>query len=987
MSSTKILVVEDEVITARVISEELTMLGYIVTDIVNSDEEAIASVSENKPDLVLLDISLKSSKRDDIAIATTLREAFHLPVIYLTAHTDDATLERAKNSAPFGYLVKPFDESDLRASIEIALYKHRMESQVAEREERFRQLAENINDIFFLFSADFSQAIYVSPACEIIWGYPPETFYENAHIWLTLVHPADLEKMRLAPAQARQAEQLFEYRIIRSDGTIRWLRTRAFPVQNDIGEVYRIAGVTEDISDRKQAEDSLRLQLQREKLITEITQQIRQSLELDEILSETVTKVKHILQADRVSIFRLYPDGRGKIIQEKVDPKYPSYLDLTWLNEYFEPSCFAYYSQGQPRIISDVMTDEWGTCLVELMQSMGVKSKIVAPILQHSQRNRENYQESKHGDLWGLLIAHACTVDRKWQGSDAELLQQIANQLAIAIQQAQLYTQVKDELADRIKIEAKLRKSEANLAKAEKLAHLGNWEYDLTTGKIIWSEELFRIWGRELALGEPTYAELLQMVHPSQREEFDTTVARAIQAGKSYEMDLQILHPDGSIRYICSRGTTILDENGRRIALFGATHDITERKLAEIELKLAKEELESKVRERTSQLMAANFSLQMEIEEHKRTETALSQSEAQHLALLNAIPDLIFRIKSNGDFIDFKARRELLVMEPQTIKGSNIADSPLPSDTIAQIMKAVERAIQTSNLQTVDYSLELLDGQIHYFESRILVSGKDEVVAFVRDISDRKVAEASQLALQRELELARLQRNFFSMISHEFRTPLGVIKMSAQLIENSSSQNIDERTRRNLMRIQSSISYITSLLDDMITLNRAEANQLEFNPQSVNLLDFCQTLVDELQFENQTGNQTRIVVVPRKIQSQQTDLDPKLLRFILSNLLSNAIKYSDPASQIIFMIDYSQNTIVFSIQDRGIGIPLEEQKYIFEPFYRARNADSFTGSGLGLTIVKKCIKEHGGDVSLTSKVGVGTTFVVTLPSQPPLLDL
>ncbi|MEE3715335.1 PAS domain S-box protein [Tumidithrix elongata RA019] len=1110
MSSTKILVVEDEVITGRVISEELTILGYIVSDLAHSDEEVFASVSKNKPDLVLMDINLKGSKQDGIAIATILREVFHLPVIYLTAHTDDATLERAKNSDPYGYLVKPFDGSDLHTAIEIAIYKHCMESQVAEREERFRQLAENIKDVFFLHSIDFKEVIYISPAFESIWGYAREDCYQNPLLWIELVHPEDLERMQLSSALVTQAEQMMEYRIIRPDGTIRWLRTRAFPVKNKAGEVYRIAGVTEDvsdrksleialqnsetqfrsifeqvpvgiayinsqgefqrvnqrfcdilrftekelmqltvqsithpedleenlrnlqrldsgeissfciekryirkdrtivwvsltgsifhdtqkneifyigaitdISDRKQAEDSLTLQLQREKLITEVTQQIRQSLELDEILSETVAKVKHVLQADRVSIFRLYPDGRGKIIQEKVDPKYPSYLDLTWLNEYFEPGCFAYYCQGQPRIISDVTMDEWGTCLEELMQSMGVKSKIVAPILQHSQRNRARHQESKYGDLWGLLIAHACTTDRTWQGSDAELLQQIANQLAIAIQQAQFYAQVKDELADRIKIEAKLRKSEANLAKAEKLAHLGNWEYDLTTGKIIWSEELFQIWGREPSLGEPTYTELLQIVHPSQRKEFDATVTRAIQSGGSYEMDLQILHPDGSIRYICSRGSTILDEAGRRIALFGATHDITERKLAEIELKLAKEELESKVRERTSELMAANFSLQMEIEEHKRTEAALSQSEVQHLALLNAIPDLIFRLNRKGDFIDFKARREHLVMEPQAIKGSNIADSPLPSDAIAQIVKAIDRALHTGNLQTVEYSLELLDGQIHHFESRILASGKDEVVAFVRDISDRKAVEVSQLALQREQELSRLQRNFFSMISHEFRTPLGVIKMSAQLIEHNGSQILDEKTRRSLARIQSSISYITSLLDDMITINKAEASQLEVNPQVINVVDFCQNLVDELQLESPP----RIAIVSQSAQNQKAYFDPKLLRFILSNLLSNAIKYSEPTTQIDFEIDHSDNTLVFRIQDRGIGIPLEEQTHIFEPFYRATNADAIAGSGLGLTVVKKCAKVHGGTVTFTSKVGVGTIFVVTIPSQLPLLDL
>ncbi|ELS33329.1 MULTISPECIES: response regulator [Pseudanabaena] len=135
MSANKILVVEDEVITARVISEELTALGYTVTDTVTSDEAALTSVSQNAPDLVLMDIILRGSAQDGIAIATILRKEFKIPVIYITAHTDEATLNRAKISEPFGFLVKPFDERDLRVVIEIAMYKHQIEGQLAKAKE------------------------------------------------------------------------------------------------------------------------------------------------------------------------------------------------------------------------------------------------------------------------------------------------------------------------------------------------------------------------------------------------------------------------------------------------------------------------------------------------------------------------------------------------------------------------------------------------------------------------------------------------------------------------------------------------------------------------------------------------------------------------------------------------------------------------------------------------------------------------------------
>ncbi len=170
MSAIKILVVEDEVITARVIAEELTALGYIVTDTVTSDEAALASVCQDLPDLVLMDIILRGSAQDGIAIATILREEFQLPVIYITAHTDEATLKRATISEPFGYLVKPFDEKDLRVVIETALYKHQMERKLAEREGFLSTILKSTSDA--VIATDRVAAVtYMNPAAESLTGW------------------------------------------------------------------------------------------------------------------------------------------------------------------------------------------------------------------------------------------------------------------------------------------------------------------------------------------------------------------------------------------------------------------------------------------------------------------------------------------------------------------------------------------------------------------------------------------------------------------------------------------------------------------------------------------------------------------------------------------------------------------------------------------------------------------------------------------------
>lgn len=175
-------------------------------------------------------------------------------------------------------------------------------------------------------------------------------------------------------------------------------------------------------------------QLARKQLLANITQNIRQSLDFDEILSTTVTEVRQALQADRVLIFHLTSQGSGIVIKESVVPEYPMTLEMMFLDECFPDECYEHYCQGNPRIVLDVFKDEWADCLAEFMEQVGVKTKIVAPIVQMDDNHLPR--------VWGLLIIHSCSYYRQWQTSDAELLQDISNQLAIALKQSDSYSQI-----------------------------------------------------------------------------------------------------------------------------------------------------------------------------------------------------------------------------------------------------------------------------------------------------------------------------------------------------------------------------------------------------------------------------------------------------------------------------------------------------------------------------------------------------------------
>ena len=269
-----------------------------------------------------------------------------------------------------------------------------------------------------------------------IYGLNPTDTEPNYDTLLQLVHPDDRQEFLQHIERAMQdgIPYNLDRRIIRADGAIRYVACHGEVQLDSPGGVVRLFGTIQDVTARKQLELSLRQQAERERLLRSIVSHLRQSLHLTTILSTAVEDVQQSLKADRTLIFCLNQDGSGQVIQEAVVSDYPVTKEMLWLDECFPEECYAHYSQGKPRIVPNVAQDSWADCLVEFMQEIGVKSKVVAPIVQIS-----NWASPI---VWGLLIVHACAEYRQWQPVEADLLQQIADQLAIAIQQASLYEQL-----------------------------------------------------------------------------------------------------------------------------------------------------------------------------------------------------------------------------------------------------------------------------------------------------------------------------------------------------------------------------------------------------------------------------------------------------------------------------------------------------------------------------------------------------------------
>jgi len=223
-----------------------------------------------------------------------------------------------------------------------------------------------------------------------------------------------------------------------------------------------------------------------------------------------------------------------------------------------------------------------------------------------------------------------------------EVIARVENQLRLKAQEKQLLEQnarLTSEIEERKLAEEKVKKSEANLIQAQRVAHVGDWEFDVLTGKITWSEEKFRIFGLDSAIGEPSFAELLEIIHPDDRELFQESVNRAIAQGVSYEIDFCIRQPNGEVRYIESRGEAVFNDSGQVIQLFGTVLDITERKQREEALQ------QSEVREREKAIQ-----LELTLRELKHTQSQLIQAEKMS-ALGRMVAGVAHEINNPVNFI------------------------------------------------------------------------------------------------------------------------------------------------------------------------------------------------------------------------------------------------------------------------------------------------------------------------------------------------
>lgn len=286
--------------------------------------------------------------------------------------------------------------------------------------------------------------------------------------------------------------------------------------------------------------------------------------------------------------------------------------------------------------------------------------------------------------------------------------------------------------------------------------------------------------------------------------------------------------------------------------------------------------------------------------------------------------------------------------------------------------KQAEEALKRSEEQLIVYAAEL--------EKKVEMRTEalnNSISKLEEEVVERKKAEEeARKSLEKERELNELKSKFVSIASHEFRTPLSTVMSSAALLQQYKDKKDFDKQDKHILRIKSSVNHLTQILNDFLSLGKLEEGKIDVNFEKIHLRSFFIEIAEEVNSFLKEG-QTVKILCHENVGEVETD--SRILRNILFNLISNASKYSDTNKTIEIASSLVADKVVVAIRDEGIGIPKEDQRHLFDRFYRASNAGNVQGTGLGLNIVRRYVDLIQGEISFESEYEKGSTFYISIP--------
>ncbi len=839
--------------------------------------------------------------------------------------------------------------------------------------EHFRVLAEH--SLVGIYTIQDGVFTYVNPALAAIFGYRPEELVGKLGL-VDLAHPEDRELVAaVVQLHVEGVEETAHYAFqgLRKDGTLIYCEAR--DRRSDYLGRPAIIGTLADITERRQAElaerESRTLAEALRDTIAALTSTLDPELVMRRILENVGRVVPHeganilLIEGDMARLAYLY--GYPAAQQEALSAlRFP--LDVPTLRHML--------STGRPCLVSDTAAHpDWTSAA----GGGEVRSYIGAPI-------------KAHGQVIGFLNLNS-TRAGFFTPAHLERLQAFADQVAIAVENAQIYDTLNSYALEMTTLYRATAFLFANLSTAQGLPKVGRQIVEAIVealGQVACGVMLVAPDGKELVrlarsdgleVQAPLYVDGPGLV-PEAVRTGQMVYAPDVRQDPRYVPNVPQTRSELVIPLVTGKGVigaldlqspeldAFNEQDRRAIRAFAdwAATAIENIQLYE-EVRQQADELERRVAERTME--------SRRVKEH--VEAILNNSSD---AIIVSYRDGTIR-QTNPTF------DELFGYAPDEVFGHSLSEI-VEGRYAPTLMSVLEAVVTGRQRQRIEVLARRKDGSTFSADVALsplvdtAYSGRDSlsIVCSLRDITERKRAEEElRRALEQERELSELKSRFVSMASHEFRTPLTTIISSADLLEHHIDRMDPARKAKHFSKIQDAARYMTQLLEDILLVGKVEAEKLEFNPTRLDLQALCQDVVEEMQL---IAGPERPIRFSYQGRCREVVMDERLLRYILNNLLSNAIKYSPEGGQVGFDVRCEGNETVIRVTDQGIGIPEQEQARIFEPFHRARNVGTIKGTGLGLAIAKKSAELHGGTISFDSRVGAGTTFTVVIPTVAPL---
>lgn len=507
---------------------------------------------------------------------------------------------------------------------------------------------------------------------------------------------------------------------------------------------------------------------------------------------------------------------------------------------------------------------------------------------------------------------------------------------------------------------ARLRDAQALRANVDRLglameaARAGWWEWDLESNENVWSDELWRLYGLDPGRTKPTYEAWRSSIHPDDVAATEEAVGNAARSGSALFAEWRVKTGEGPERWLMSRGRPRKGPDGRATHFVGVVIDVTERKAAE---------------------------------------EAVAKSRSKLSAALSAMTDAVFISDLDGRFVEFNdAFVTFHRFHDRAECGRHLDDYPAILDVFLENGEpaplsrwAVPRALRGETATNAEYSLRRKDTGESWIGSYNFSPIRDEngtIVGSVvvgSDITERKRNELEVRKLNEALEARVRERteeleSFSYSVSHDLRAPLRAIGGFARLLEEEHSGSLDADARRLLGVIVRNSRQMSQLIDDLLAFSRV--GRAEMVRTVVEMTSLARAAWADVATDGSSAAELELGDLP------PAEGDPGLLRQVWVNILSNAVKFSARSERPRVRVSgrLEVGSAAYEVADNGVGFEPAFGHKLFQVFQRLHDPQAYPGTGIGLALVQRIVRRHGGTVRAEGAPGKGATFAFTIPS-------